>query len=381
MPSICFVAGDPSGDAHAARLMEALRATLPALQFTGLGGPAMRAAGATLLDDLTETAAIGPFDAAKHLGRLAAAKRLLDAHLTARRPDLVILVDFGDYNLPVIAPLAKRHGLRVLYYVSPQLWAWGRWRLRYVRRYVDRMVVFFPFEEAWYRREQIPVTWVGHPLLDAARPSMPREEAMARFQLNPWRRTVGLLPGSREREVDRHLPVLLASARRIAWHMPGVQFLLPKAPGISSERLRDAVARERLDVHLATEGSASDALQLMEAAIVASGTATLEAALCEVPMAVVYRTSWPTYWAARLVVRVPHIALVNVVAGREVVPEFVQRRAHPERIAAAVVALLRDEERAGAMRAQLREVNARLGPPGAVERAAAAVLEMLLHQR
>ena len=380
MASIVFVAGDPSGDAHAARLVEALRAKDPALTFSGLGGPAMQRAGVLLLDDLTATAAIGPFDASRHLGRLARAKRLLDEHLARQRADLVILVDFGDYNLPVIAPLVKRHQIPILYYISPQVWAWGRWRLRYIKRDVDRMVVFFRFEEEFYQREGIPVTWVGHPLLEQASPTLSKDAAVQRFGLNLWRRTVGLLPGSREDEVRRHLPLMLAAARRIAWHMPGVEFLLPKAMGLRRDVFDEPASRAGIDVRV-IEGSIADALQLMEAAIVASGTATLEAALCEVPMAVVYRTSWPTYLAARLVVRIPRIALVNVVAQRAVVPEFVQHRAQPHRIARAIIELLRNDERAAQMKEDLREVKARLGPPGAVERAAHVILECLKRPR
>ena len=377
MASICVVAGDPSGDAHAARLIHALKAQQPSLTFSGLGGPAMRAAGATLLDELTQTAAIGPFDALKHLGRYRAAARALDAHYTAHRPDLVILVDFGDFNLPVIAPLAKRHGLRVLYYISPQIWAWGRWRLRYVRRYVDHMIVFFPFEATLYERYGIPVTWVGHPLIETARPTMTREDAINRMGLNPWRRTVGLLPGSRDREIARHLPLMLAAARRIAWEMPGVQFLIPKAAGIAVERLQGAVSRARVDAQIVAQGTMADALQLMEAALVASGTATLEAALGGVPMAVVYRTSWPTYLAARVAVRLPHIALVNVVAGRGVVPEFIQHRATPQHLADAIVAWVRNDAGAREMKSRLQQIREQLGPPGAVERAARTVLAQL----
>ncbi len=376
MPSVCFVAGDPSGDHHAARLIEALKTQDPSLTFAGLGGPAMQHAGVSLLDDLTQSAAIGPFDAARHLSRFTRAKRLLEAHLQSQRPDLVILVDFGDFNLPVIAPLVKRYGIPVLYYISPQIWAWGRWRLRYIRRYIDRMVVFFPFEEAFYRGAGIPVTWVGHPLIEHAHPSLSRTEALKQFGLNPWRRTVGLLPGSREREIARHLPLLLAAARRIAWQMPGVQFLLPRAPGIAREQLDAHIARADLEVRIA-EGGLPDALQLMEAAVVASGTATLETALAEVPLVVIYKTSWPTYLAARTVVRIPHIALVNVVAERPLVPELVQHRATSARVAYTLVNLLRDEQRCAEMRAGLREVRQRLGPPGAVDRAAGVVLEML----
>jgi len=379
MASILFSAGDPSGDAHAARLIEALHAKDASLSFAGLGGPVMQRAGMTLLDDLTQAASIGPFDAARHAARFLRAKRLFEAHLTTHRPDMVVLVDFGDYHLPVLAPLAKRHGIPVVYYISPQVWAWGRWRLRGIRRYVTRMVVFFPFEEAFYRREGVPVTWVGHPLIDDARPVMSREEAVAGWGLNPWRRTVGLLPGSRRQEISRHLPLMLAIARRIAWQMPGVEFLLPKAPSVDRQVVDACLSGAEVDVRVA-EGSVYDALQLMEAAVVASGTATLEAALCGVPMAVVYRASWPTYLAARAVLRIPHIALVNVVAGQRIVPEFLQHRAAPQRVARAIVGLLRDEASASTMKEGLREVRQRLGEPGAVSRAASAVLEVLSAQ-
>ncbi len=376
MPSICFSAGDPSGDVHAAHLIDALKRRLPNLHCSGLGGPAMQRAGVALLDDLTKASAIGPFDAARHLRRFLRAKQLLEHHFKTQRPDLVVLVDFGDFNLPVVAPLAKQYRIAVLYYISPQLWAWGRWRLRFIRRYVDRMAVFFPFEEAFYRAADVPVVWVGHPLVELAKPSLTKAEALKRFELNPWRRTVGLLPGSRDQEIRRHLPLMLAAARHIAWRMPGVQFLLPKAPAVPSDRLVPKLSRAGVEVRI-VEGSLYDALQLMEAAIVVSGTATLEAALCGVPMVVVYRASWPTYAAARLVVRVPHIAMVNVLAGRELVPEFLQHHATANRVSSAIVDLLRSDERCEAMRGQLRWLTQQLGPPGAVERAAQVLLDML----
>jgi lipid-A-disaccharide synthase len=372
-PSLLIVAGDPSGDAHAARLVAAVRARLPSLDAAALGGPALRQAGVRLLDDLTQASAIGPFDAARFLGRFRRARDLFRQELDRRRPDLVVLVDFGDFNLPVIAPLAKRRGVPVLYYISPQIWAWGRWRLRLVRRYVDRMVVFFPFEEAFYRGAGIPVTWVGHPLVDHAHPRAGREEALRRFGLNPWRRVVGLLPGSRAQEVRRHLPLMVEAAAEISRHMPGVQFLLPRAPGIRISA--EEVARVP-QIRLA-EGPIYDALSLMESAVVASGTSTLEAAVCGVPIAVVYRTSWPTFAAARAVMRVPHIAMVNLLAGRRLVTEFVQHRARPKAIAHEVMRQLRDEEYRRAILQGLAEVAAKLGPPGATERAAEAVRQLL----
>jgi lipid-A-disaccharide synthase len=367
----------------------------------------MQRAGVSLLDDLTQAAAIGPFDAARHLSRLYHATQRLKSHLKAQRPQLVILVDFGDFNLPVIAPMVKRYQIPILYYISPQIWAWGRWRLRFIKRYVDRMVVFFTFEEALYQQEGIPVTWVGHPLMDLATPSMTRNEATQRFNLNPSRMTVGLLPGSREDELRRHLPLLLACASEVAWHMPAVQFLLSKAANISNQTFSPLLAktqrglrqRTALDLHLA-DGPLVDALQVMDAAIIASGTATLEAAVCGTPMVVVYRTSWPTYLVGHAVVRIPHIAMVNIVGNpaakgtprcgnatgwwnrqesfREgVVPEFVQHRARPTRIARAIIELLRNPQRTETMKTALRHVRDQLGPPGAIDRAAAVVLQFL----
>lgn len=376
MSSICFIAGDPSGDFHAARLIETLTRHQPSLVCTALGGTAMQKAGAELLDELTTAASIGPFDAARHLGHFIRAKRLLENHLKVKRPDLVILVDFGDFNLPIIAPLVSRYGIPILYYISPQVWAWGRWRLRYIRRYVQRMIVFFPFEEAFYKREGIPVSWVGHPLVESSGSSLSPQEAMRRFDLNPWRMTVGLLPGSRVREVHRHLPLMLGAAKQIVWHMPGIQFLLPRAAGISREMLESAFRRFDVPVRLA-EGPIADSLALMQAALVASGTATLEVAWHEVPMVVVYKTSWLTYLAARMVLRVPHIAMVNLVAGRRVVPELIQHHAQPKRIARELVELLRDEERLKTMQGDLRFVKSRLGSKGVLDRAAALILEQL----
>ncbi len=382
MAHLALVAGDPSGDQHAAALVAALSRLDPSLTFAGLGGPQMREAGVEILEDLTQTAAIGPFDAAKHVRRFAKARQRFADSLRRHRPDLVILVDFGDFNLPVIAPLAKRAGCRVVYYVSPQLWAWGRFRLRWVRRYVDRMLVLFPFEETFYRRHGVPVTWVGHPLADTVHHATPDRAAFQQeLGVNPWRTTVGLLPGSREREVTRMLPLLLKTAARIAWAMPGAQFLIPQAPGLPDARFTAPLQRyPQLDVRIIPDRF-QHCLQVLDAAIVTSGTATVEVALAQVPMVVVYRTSWPTYWMAKAVLRVPHIAMVNVLADALVVPEYLQHHATPGAISKAVVALLQDHARAAHMREQLAAVARRLGEPGAVERAARAALEELAQAR
>ena len=380
MASLCLVAGDPSGDAHAARLVEALRRRDPTLTCAGLGGPKMREAGVQLLCDLTQASAIGPFDAARHLGRLVEAKRIFERHLVASAPEAVVFVDFGDFNLPVLAPIAKRHGCRVLYFISPQIWAWGRFRLRWVRRCVDRMLVLFKFEERFYQDAGVPVTWVGHPLAEAVPPSIGREEAQQRLGLNVWRMTIGLLPGSREQEVRRLLPLLSKAAAQIAWEMPGAQFLVPKAPGVSDALIQRIVARAGVTVS-AVEGQMTTCLAAMDAAIVASGTATLETAWASVPMVVVYKTSWPTYLAAKAVVRVPHIAIVNLIAGRTIVPEFIQHRATPARIAREIVSILRSDERRASMQESFHRLRDELGPPGALDRAARIIAEELTAPR
>jgi lipid-A-disaccharide synthase len=373
MPLILLSAGDPSGDAHAARLIDELRAQDSSLQFAGLGGPAMQAAGMELLDNLTAAAAIGPFDAAGHLPLLLRARKRFKRFLAERKPDLTVLVDFGDFHLPFLAPLASARGAKVVQYISPQIWAWGRFRLRWVRAHISRMLVLFPFEEAFYVQEGIPATWVGHPLAEQASPALDANTARNQWGLNAGRMTVGLLPGSRASEVRRHLPLMLQAAGRIADAMPGVQFLIPAASGLAPELFEPALRSSHLAICLA-QGPLADCLQLLDAAIVCSGTATLQTALAGVPMGVVYRTSWPTYLAARLVLRIPNIALVNVVAGRAVVPEFVQRQAQPQPIAEAIVGLLRDASARQQMVDALRQVKAALGGPGAVQRAAKAVL-------
>lgn len=373
MPTVLFSAGDVSGDAHAANLIRALRRRDPGLSCVGLGGSAMQAAGMELLQDLTATAAIGPFDAAKHLSELQQARRRFAECLDKRKPDLVVLVDFGDFNLPFIAPLASARGVRVAYFISPQIWAWGRWRLKYVRKHVSRMLALFPFEKAFYEEAGVPVTWVGHPLIEQAKPKKTADAARKEWGINPVRMTVGLLPGSRPAEIRRLLPLLRDAAERIARSMPGVQFLVPVAPGLTPEALAPGLASDRLSVCF-SQGNIQDALQLMDAAVVCSGTATLETALAGVPLAVVYRTSWPTFLAARIVMRTPHIALANIVAGKPLVPEFVQRKAEPKAIAELIVSWLRDEPLRLAKREELQAIREKLGPPGAIERAAEAIL-------
>lgn len=238
------------------------------------------------------------------------------------------------------------------------------------------MLVLFPFEEAFYRRHGVDVVWVGHPLAQPPPAARPREEILRHTGMNPWRIGVGLLPGSREREVARHLPLMLAAARRIAWDMPGVQFVILKAPAVPRALYEAAIVQCDVDARVA-DGTIAEVAPILEGAVVASGTATLETAIAGVPMVVTYRTSWPTYLAAKAVIKVPYIAMVNLIAGQEVAPELIQWRATPARIASSLMPILRSAERRAAIRRQLQAVVERLGPPGAVERSAEAILRFL----
>jgi lipid-A-disaccharide synthase len=272
--------------------------------------------------------------------------------------------------------LAAKQGIPVTYFISPQVWAWGRWRLKYIRRFVEHMLVFFAFEEAFYRQAGIRATWIGHPLIEQAQPTLSAPAARQQAELNPWRMTVGLLPGSRAQEIRRHLPLLLETAQRINQAMPGVQFLLPKAPGVPIQTLLPSAEAAPVDLTI-TEGNIQNALQLMDAAVVCSGTATLDVALAGVPMVVIYRTNWPTYWMAQAVLNVKHIALANIVAGAHLVPERIQTQATPRAIAEPIVAWLRDPQQAEEQRKKLQQIRAKLGEPGAIDRAASILLQQL----
>jgi len=372
---VFIVAGETSGDRHAAALVGELRRRDSSLQFTGFGGPQMRAAGVELQEDLTRYAVVGLVEVLKHLGTFRRIFRAACRALDEQRPDLVILVDYPGFNLR-LAREAKRRGLRVVYYVSPQLWAWGAGRMRAIRRDVELMLVFFPFEESLYHEAGVPVRWVGHPLLDAVRVTRPRAEALAVHRLAPTAPVIGLLPGSRAQEVAALLPILGAAADQIARQVPGAQFLLMPAPGIAPETYRQALAHTHVAVTTAAQWD-YDLLAACDLVLVASGTATLECALLERPMVIVYRTNPLTWWLGKRLVKLPYIGLVNVVAGRPLVPECLQGHATPTRIADEAVKLLRPDQGRQELQAGFREVRNRLGAPGASARAADAVQALL----
>ena len=372
---VLLVAGEASGDVHGADLVRALRASLPALEVFGLGGDQLRAEGMRTIADASEVATVGLTEGAGRLGALLRVYRLLVARLRDDPPDLCVLIDFPEFNLR-LARVARRAGVPVLYYIAPQVWAWRRGRVRKIARRVDRLAVVFPFEPALYEGHLPEVEFVGHPLLDRVRATRPREETLRLYDLDPARHTVLLLPGSRAKEVANLLPGMMDAARRLAATTP-VQFALALAHTVRRGDVEAMLRSGGVDVTV-VDGDAYNLMAAAQVALVASGTATLECALLECPMVIVYRMSPFTFFVARRLVRgVRHIGMPNIVAGRQVVPELLQREARGERIAAVARDILETPGRREAMVADLRDVRARLGRGGAAERVAEIAVELL----
>lgn len=363
--------GEPSGDLYAGALAREILRIDPSTSISGFGSARLRDAGATLVADFQGLSVTGLLEVARVLPRTYAIYRRLVAHAIATKPDVFVAVDFPDFNFR-LAHTLRKHGIPVVYYISPQLWAWRPGRMKTMQRIADRVLVIFPFEEEIYRRAGVPVEWVGHPLLDVAEPPEPRATFLARLGLDPAKPTVALLPGSRINEVRAILPGLLDAARLIHGRLPAVQFLLARAPHLSDELFTGIDGRSPAITML--ENATDEVLGTADVALLASGTVTVQAALRECPMIVVYRLSPLTYRLGRPFVHVNTFAMANLVAGHQVVPELVQDDFTSDAVARHALALLEDRRRADAMRAELRTVKAKLGTPGASRRAAEAVL-------
>ncbi|MGK0673260.1 MAG: lipid-A-disaccharide synthase [Halothiobacillaceae bacterium] len=374
-PLVMFSAGEASGDKHAAAVFRAMQVRLPGLRGIGMGGSAMREAGIELSVDASGLGVVGLGEVFRSYGAIKSALKTMQQAVCALRPDLLICVDYKEFNLK-LARHAKSCGIKVLFYVSPQVWAWRPGRVKKYGAAIDMMAVIFPFETAFYEAHGIPVRYVGHPLAGRVQASAPRTKLLEEFGLSAKHPVVGLLPGSRKAEIQRLLPVMLEAAARLATAKPGVQFILPRAASIPEELLRPYLDSSHVRVNVVHERS-HDVLACCDAAMIASGTATLEAALMGVPMAIVYKVSPLTYTLLRPLIHIPDIGLANIVAGRRIVPEFVQGQAKPEAVAADIRRMLEDANHAERMRKDLAEVKEKLGPGGGVERMADLAIEML----
>jgi lipid-A-disaccharide synthase len=365
--------GEASGDLYAGALIRALNAREPVEVF-GFGGDQMRAAGADMVGDYRGFSVTGLTEALSVVRRSWAMLGTLTDAARDRRPDVFVAIDFPDFNFRLL-PRIKALGIPIVYYISPQLWAWRPGRLKTIKKYVDRMLVIFPFEEAIYREAGVPVTFVGHPLIDIAIPQRSREATCRAAGLDPSKPVVALLPGSRPNELRLLTPVLVEAARRLSASLPGVQFLVARAPSLDDELFASLEGLRAEGIPLGVVSDATDdVLTAADVVVTASGTATVQTALHGTPMVIVYRVSPLTYAIGKRVVTLPHYGMVNLVSGRGIVTELIQDECTPERVCEETRILLTDQARASVMREDLTEVVRRLGGAGASERAADAVL-------
>jgi len=370
-----IVAGEASGDLHGSNLVkEALRID-PGLSLFGIGGRRMRDEGVTILVDSSEMAVVGLVEVISHSRVIYRAYSILKKIIHSDPPDLLILIDYPDFNL-LLAKVAKCAGVKVLYYISPQIWAWRVGRVKKIARLVDRMAVVFPFEVPFYEKEGVPVTFVGHPLVDTVHPTMTRHESQACFGLDPDKKAVGLFPGSRKGEIRNLLATIMDAALLLRKHYPELQFIMPLASSLSNADIAPFIGSNPLDIRV-VEGNIYDVMQVCDAIISVSGTVTLEAALMGVPMVIIYRVSPLTYAVGKRLIKVDHIGICNIVAGERVVRELIQDDAEPGWIAAEIGRILSDEAYAREMRAKLADVKAKLGVGGGSARVAKLLVEMV----
>ncbi len=366
---IFIIAGEASGDLHGSNLILALKELSSSFVFEGMGGPMMVKAGLHSFRDINDLAVIGLGEVIGSLKKFKDVFRGLVKKLEEEKPDCVVLIDYPEFNLR-FAKEAKKRGIKVIYYVSPQIWAWRRSRINTVKKYVDRMIVIMGFEKDFYAREGVEVEFVGHPLLDSVKTSCPRDEFLKRQGLDPSKKTVAILPGSRRGEITRNLPVMAEAAEAIKEKLgEGVQFMVAKPKDADAELYEEILGAEGLRPEL-VEDSTYDCVNSSDLAIVASGTATLETAILEKPMIIVYQVSFLTWLAGKLLVRIPYIGLANIVAGKKIVPEFVGFMVDPAKVAGEAVSILLSSERSEGIKASLSAIKIKLGGPGASKRAA-----------
>lgn len=376
---LMLVAGEASGDKHGAHLVEALRALQPQAEFElfGAGGDEMRAAGVETLVDAREVAIMGVLEVAAAMRKFLRAFRTLRDAARERKPDAVILIDWPEFNLR-LAKRLHRDGQRVVYYISPQVWAWRSYRVRQIRRDVERMLVILPFEKDYYAGRGVQVDYVGHPLLDSVRVTATRAEFCERYDFDSAKPLVALLPGSRRKELAYILPPMIAAARQLHSSRPDIQFVLPLAPTITHAEAERAIAAGGGAANVRViENDTYNAVAAATLAVVASGTATLETAIIGTPLIVVYKASQLNWLLFRPLINVPFVGMPNLIAGREIAPELLQHQLSADNLAAQITSLLNNNERLTQARADLATVRARLGEASASQRAAQAILDLL----
>lgn len=374
-PKLMIVAGEPSGDAHSAALVNSLRAINPEISFFGATGPLMRAAGVETVVNSDDLAIMGIVEVGRVLPKFIGAFRKLRTAAVERSPDAVVLVDWPEFNLRLASAL-RRRGLKVVYYISPQLWAWRPRRVNNIKRDVDLLLSILPFEAEWYQAHGVDhVEFVGHPLSGEVTAQFGREEFCRRNDLDPSRPIVSFLPGSRRKELERILPPMLMAIEKLHRARPEVQPVIVVAPSRTAAETRGVISRHTRQQFKLIEQQTREALAASDAAAIASGTATLEAALLETPMVVVYKESPINWHTLGRLITTPHFGLVNLVAGKEIAKELMQDDLNGENVVQELLRLLEPEANTAA-RANLREVARKLGDPGASQRAAELILSL-----
>ena len=372
---LVVVAGEASGDMHAAHLVKAIQHLDSSIIFSGLGGPKMKAAGIHLYEDLTKMAVVGFWEVVKHYKDIKKVFHLILSKIEETNADAVILVDYPGFNLRLARELKKRN-IKVIYYISPQVWAWKQKRVHFIKKNVDKMLVLFQFEKDFYARFGIDVRFVGHPLIDTIKVHRVKESFLKGKNLSTDKLTIGILPGSREKEIENLLPIMLEAAKILDQEFPQVQFLIIKAPTIARPSIEQYLQNRPLACRI-VDNDVYDGINACDLCMVASGTATLETAILQKPMVVVYKTSLLTWIIAKLFVKIANIGLVNVVAGERIVPECVQFQATGQRIAEELKNIFTDELKIADIKTNLKSVKESLGPGGANQRAAEEILKTL----
>lgn len=373
MGKVMVIAGEVSGDMHAARVVREIKKIKPATSFLGMGSDSLRNEGVRIAVDPTAISTIGFFEALSNLQEHRRHLKMMKRLMEEEKPDVLFLVDYSGFNM-MMARAARKQGIPAVNYFSPSAWVWGRWRARWMARNNTVIASVFPMEAEVYRMSGAEVHFVGHPLVDLVRADEEPAEIFDRLELDPEKPVIGLLPGSRKQEIEKLLPEMLKVAERLQDENSDYQFVLPLAVGIKKEKIASMVANYRLVLKIVTDYT----YQLMKVAtllITASGTATLEAAIFERPMIIVYQTGWTTYQLAKKMVQVDHIGLPNIIASREIVPELLQKEASAEGIYQETKRLLENKILQKEIRLELSRIRSRLGAPGAVKRTAELVLK------
>jgi lipid-A-disaccharide synthase len=366
-----MVAGESSGDLHGAHLATALWKLDPTLEIMGVGGDRMRCAGVRILYGIEDLGVVGVIEVFSHLKIIAKVYWMLKRLLQNKEADLLILIDYPDFNLR-LARVSKRFKIKTIYYISPQIWAWRRGRIKVIKRLVSHMMVILPFEKKIYEEAAVPCSFVGHPLLDEIPVDFDRKGFCTRHGIDPNQPILGILPGSRRSEIGAHMPVLLKTLPQIQKRVSNLQVIIARAPSLREEDFKNWKTAESQRIHWVS-GETTEVLKASDAVITASGTATLQAAICGAPMVIIYRVSPWTYFLGRMLVRVNFIGMVNVVAGKKIVPEFIQNEVTPDRIVEAICPILLDSNLRDKIRKELNSVRETLGTPGASVRAAEIV--------